>query len=165
MPDTVSWNPDNGELIVSGRRHMAIDIQALCRHVDLLVGPRVAAVIFNQHWFRLGREDATRVKVQKPTSDYNEIVDELVQHDRLLGLGITKLTMPPNPTSPIELEISNPCLESSDGAGKAILTSYWCGVFTFLLGREVVASKLTFDHKVARCRLEVKLPQHILEAR
>jgi hypothetical protein len=165
VADTVSWNPENGELVISGRRHMAIDIQALCRHVDLLVGPRVAAVIFNQHWFRLGREDAARIKVKKSTSDYSEIVDELVQHDRLLGSGVTKLTMPPNPNSPIELEISNPCLESSEGAGKAILTSYWCGVFTFLLGREVIASKLTFDHKVARCRLEVKLPQHILEAR
>jgi hypothetical protein len=165
VADTVSWNHESGELVISGRRHMAIDIQALCRHVDLLVGPRVAAVIFNQHWFRLGREDAARTKLKKSTSGYSEIVDELVQHDRLLGLGVTKVRMPATPNAPIELEISNPCLESSDGAGKAILTSYWCGVFTFLLGREVVASKLTFGHKVARCNLEVKLPQHILEAR
>ena len=164
MAERVLWNHDGGEIVISGRRHMAIDIQALCRHIDQLVGPRVSAVIFNQHWFRLGREDATRVKLGKPTANYSEIVDDLVQHDRLLGLGVTRLMIPETPNSPIELEITNPCLESTEGAGKAILTSYWCGVFTFLLGKEVVAGELTFVNKVARCRLEPKLPQHILEA-
>jgi hypothetical protein len=158
------WKQDDGEIVISGRRHLAVDVRSLCRHIDLLVGCRVAEVIFNQHWFALGRDDAVRAKVEKPSSNIREIVTDLAQYDRLSGLGVTRLTIPENPDSPVELEISNPCLDSSEGAGKAVLTSYWCGALTFLLGKEVVVSNLTFDQNIARCKLEAKLPQHLLEA-
>jgi len=161
---SVRWNQEKGEIVISGRRHLAIDMASLCKHIDLLVGPRVAEVIFNQYWFRLGRQDAAEAKREKATSGFKEIIHDLAAQDQLSGLGVTKLKIPEDPNSPMELEISNPCVEASEGAGKAVLTSYWCGVLTFLLEREVTATHLSFDQNVARCRLEAKMPQPILKA-
>ena len=65
---------------ILGRRHVAVDIEALCEHVDLLVGPQVAEVIMNHHLIRLGKEDAEFVRKQNPNATPAEIVERLAEH-------------------------------------------------------------------------------------
>lgn len=137
-----------GELHVLGRRHIAIDGEALCSHLDRLCGSKVAEVIIHQHEYGLGMEDAEGYRRAKPNATIHEIVKVVEEEHLVSGFGITEVRLP-NDTSrlvqPIPVEIFNPCVRTTSGAGSAILTAYWCGVMAFLLGRHVEAHALTYD--------------------
>src|SRR3989304_5928633 len=58
VPKEIVWDKAKGELRILGKRHTALDAQALCDHLDSLVGPTVAEVIMDNHERRLGKEEA-----------------------------------------------------------------------------------------------------------
>ncbi len=55
MGEDIVLDRAKGELRIHGKRHTAIDAQALCDHLDSLVGPTVAEVIINNHPVPIGK--------------------------------------------------------------------------------------------------------------
>ena len=154
MGDDVVLDKAKGELRIFGKRHIAIDAQALCDQLDLMVGPKVAEVMINQHEVRLGKEDVIEMRAERPQATVRELVDLLISADAASGMGITEVAIPQNPPGPIDLQISNPCMKRTSGAGKALLFSYWCGALTELLGTELKVNYVTYDESndVLKCQ-------------
>jgi len=143
------------ELRIFGQRHVAVDVQALCDHLDMLVGTAVAEVIVNQHEFRLGKEDAARIRQERPQASLRELVDSLIRAECLSGVGMVKVRIPENSVGPVDLDISNPCVKRTAGPYRSIVFSYWCGVFTCLLGKEFKAEYVAYDRDrdLLKCRM------------
>lgn len=155
MAEDAVLDKSKGELRVLGKRHVAIDAQALCDQLDLMIGPKVAEVMINQHEFRLGKEDVKEMRVKEPQASAKGILDLLTSADAASGVGITRVTVPDNLPGPILLAISNPCVKRTAGAGKALLFSYWCGALTELLGTELKVDYVVYDQSndLLKCQL------------
>ena len=155
MSDDVVWDKAKGELRILGQRHAAVDIQGLCEHLDLIVGPMVAEVVMNQHEFRQGKEDAASIRQEKPEAAIQELLDSFANAEALSGVGVVKVTIPEASLGPIDVEILNPCVKRTTGAAKSFLFSYWCGLFTQLLGKEFKIDQVAYDENknLMKCRI------------
>ena len=155
MSEDVVWDKAKGELRIFGQRHAAVDIQGLCEHLDLIVGPKVAEVVMNQHEFRQGKEDAASIRQEKPEAAIQELLDSFANAEALTGVGVVKVTIPEASLGPIDVEISNPCVKRTTGAAKSFLFSYWCGIFTQLLGKEFKIDQVAYDENknLMKCRI------------
>ena len=155
MSEDVVWDKAKGELRILGQRHVAIDIQGFCEHLDLIVGPMVAEVIMNQREFRQGKEDAASIRQEKPEAAIQELLDLFANAEPLSGIGVVKVNPPKTAPGPVDLEISNPCLKRTTGAAKSFLFSYWCGIFSELFGKEFKIDQITYDEKEnsMKCRI------------
>lgn len=164
MREEVSWDRKRGRLNILGHRHVAIDAQALCDHLDSLLGFQVAEVVMNNHEFRLGKEDAERVRHEKPQASIQEIIDQLEEADFLSGVGMVKVKLPSDPhnTNEVMVEVSDPCVKTTEGASKAFICSYWSGVMSGLLGEEFEATNLTYreDKNVLSYRIVRRLARN-----
>ena len=155
MSEGVVWDKAKGELRILGQRHAAVDIQGLCEHLDLVVGPMVAEVVMNQHEFRQGKDDAASIRQEKPEAAIQELLDSFANAETLSGVGVVKVTIPEASPGPVDVEISNPCVKRTTGAAKSFLFSYWCGLFTQLLGKEFKINKVAYDENknLMKCRI------------
>ena len=153
MMEDIVWDRAKGELRIVGKRHLAIDAEALCRHLDALVGPQVAEVIMRNHEFRLGKEDAERHRKEKPNASMEEIIEAVKETDLLSGVGLTKFTVQTDQS--VLIEVSNPCVKETAGAAKSLLFGYWSGVLSCLFGKEYDAVDVKFNEstKVLSARL------------
>ena len=144
-----------GELRVFGTRVTAIDAQALCNHLDSLVGAKVAEVIMHNLEYRDGKLDAAKVRAEKPQASLGELIEDLARGARLSGLGVPKVTLPENAKEPIEVQIVNPCVTGSSGAAKSFAFSWWAGVLTTLFGREMDVQGYVYyeDRNMTTCRI------------
>ena len=159
MSNEPVWDNEKGELRILGQRHTAIDVQALCNHLDALTGPKVSEVIMHSLEFHLGKSDAARHKAANPNDTLTKLVAYLAKSDRLSGLGITNVTLPDTPlTSPITIEISNPSVKGTTGAAKSFLFSWWAGAMSSLLDREMDARDVLYDedNNVMKCKLTTR---------
>jgi hypothetical protein len=155
LSDDVVWDKAKGELRILGQRHVAIDIQGFCEHLDLIVGPMVAEVVMNQREFHQGKEDAASIRQRKPEAAIQELLDSFANAETLAGVGVVKVTIPEASPGPIDVEISNPCVKRTTGAAKSFLFSYWCGLFTQLLGKEFKIDQVAYDENknLMKCRI------------
>ena len=155
MSGEVVSNTEKGELRISGMRLTAINAQALCDHLDSLVGVRVAEVIMHNLEFRLGKLDGARVKAERPRATLQELVGHFTRDDRLSGFGVTKVTLPENVNRSIEIEILNPSVKGAGGAAKAFAFSWWAGVLTSLLDREMDVKYFLYyeEGNMMRCQI------------
>jgi hypothetical protein len=143
MVDDVVLDRAKGELRILGERNMALNVEALCRHLDGLVGQSVAEVIIRNHEFRLGKEDAERRGKETANSSTEEIIEYFKENDVLSGAGVTKCTVQPDKT--VLVEISNPCVKETTGAAKSLLFGYWSGVLSQLFGKEYDTTQVHFN--------------------
>jgi hypothetical protein len=149
------WDKAKGELRIKGQRHVAVDAQGLCDHLDLIAGTKVAEVIMNQHEFRQGKDDTANIRREKPDASIEQLVDLFANAEPLSGIGVVKVNPPKTAPGPVDLEISNPCLKRTTGAAKSFLFSYWCGIFSELFGKEFKIDQITYDEKEnsMKCRI------------
>lgn len=140
-----SWDKIRGELRIQGRRHIAVDAEALCAHLDSLMGARVGEVVMESHEYRLGREDAERIRRERPYASAQEVINRLFEAERLSGVGVGRLSFPAGPNGPVLYEVVNPCVKKTQGAAKSFLASYWCGVLSILLDRDYDANGISYD--------------------
>ncbi len=149
------WDKAKGELRILGQRHTAIDVQALCDHLDLILGASVAQVVLNQHEFRQGKEEAAAARKEKPQATIQELVDSFANAETLSGVGVVRVTIPETSSAPADVEISNPCVKRTTGAARSFLFSYWCGVFTNLSDKEFKIDNVTYDdsRNLMKCRI------------
>lgn len=155
MAEELTQDPTNGELRLFGRRHCVVDAQALCDHLDALVGPVVGEVIINNLETRLGREDGERLRKDYPKATIDELVNRLIQSDLVSGMGITKATIPENLNMPIKVEARNPVVRGNKGAAKSFLFSWWCGALASLLGHELELKTVEYDEKENMMKCEI----------
>jgi hypothetical protein len=142
MEDIV-WDRAKGELRIVRKRHVALDAEAMCRHLDELVGTPVAEVIMRNHEVRLGKEDAERHRKEKPNASVEEIITVVAESDLLSGIGLTKYTVQGDQS--VLVEISNPCVKETVGAAKSLLFGYCSGIFSILFGKEYDEADVKFN--------------------
>lgn len=145
----------NSEIRIFNRRHVAMDAEALCRHLETLTGVRVAEVIIGNHESQLGKEDAEEIRKQKPQATVQELLAVIAEGGILSGFGVTKAKLTEGASGDIHLEVSNPAVKSTAGAGKALMFSYWCGALSYFLGKEFEAIDVTYDEQqnMLKCRI------------
>ena len=155
MSDDVVWDRAKGELRILGQRHTAVDMQGFCEHLDLIVGPKIAEVVMNQHELRQGKEDAANARQKNPKATVRELVDFFENAVALSGVGVMRVVINDGSAAPIDLETSNPCVKQTTGSARSFLFSYWCGVFSALLDKEFKIEDVTYDDKVnlMKCRI------------
>ena len=153
LGDGLVWNREKGELLVFGQRNIGIDAQALCSHLDSLVGPKVAEVIMNNLEYQIGKADVASIRSEKPQATIEEVIERLTERNRLSGIGVTNVTLTDNPSEPIVVEIWNPAVRGSGGAARAFLYSRWCGALSELLNQNLAAKDVTYDEerRVVKC--------------
>lgn len=156
MSEELISDAKKGELRILGQRHIAMDAEALCRHLDACVGLQIAEVIINNHEFRLGIEDVQTIRRQNPQVTDQQIVDILIRSEELSGTGVTRVTLP-HGADAVELEIANPAIKGTGGAAKALILSYWCGAISSLLKRDHEIANLEYDSENNVLRGQLKL--------
>ena len=151
----------NAEILVFGKRCVTIDLEGLCKHLDNLVGERVAATIVGNHCRQTGREHVTDLREAlkgNPTPPtFDEIIEELVEGDILNGYGVVKLKMRDDERVPVEFEMRNPIIKASTGTTVRFLLSYWLGAIGAVLNKTLDATDVTYDpnSEVLKCRFAV----------
>ena len=155
---------ETGVLRVLGHRRLAIDVQTLCDHLDLLVGSKVAEVIIGNTSFALGKEDVSRVLKERPDATVLELIEFFVQDQRLSGVGVCKVNV--RSEKSVDLEIINPVLKPTSGSSKAMVVSRWCGALSELLNEKMIAEKVEYDEisDVLKCRIVASIVGKKIEA-
>jgi hypothetical protein len=152
----INLDKSKGELRIYGTRHIAINVYALCKQFDALVGAKVAETVMNNIEHHMGADELEEVRRTKPQAEKREMIDLLIESDLLSGVGIVEVQLPENSTkAPIYLTVKNPAIKATSGSGKAIIVSYWCGALAALLGQEFDVVDLSYDDKenVLKCHL------------
>ena len=126
---------------------MVMDMDALCNHLDSLVGVKVAEVIIGNLEIREGREEAELFRRENPRANVEEIITLFIRYDALTGVGITKITFPKQTGNPILVEIANPYVKKRTGSSKMLLFSWWCGVLSTLLDRHLDIQSVIYDER------------------
>jgi hypothetical protein len=155
MTDDMVLDRTKAELRLLGRRQAAVDLQALCDHLDSLVGFVVGEVIMNNLESRLGKEDGAKVREKFPNASVDELVAKLAEVDLVSGMGITKTTLNKDQNGPIIVEIWNPIVRGSRGAAKSFLFAWWSGALTVILGRELEAKSVHYDENANLMKCEI----------
>jgi hypothetical protein len=104
---------------------------------------------------RLGREDGARMREANPNASAGELVKMLEETDLISGIGITKSVVPEDPKASIRIEVWNPVVRGEKGAAKSFLFSWWCGVLTSILGRELELKTVQYDEKANMMKCEI----------
>lgn len=144
--------PEKGELLILGRRYIAIDAEALCNHLDSCVGKQVAEVIMNNHETRQGKEDVAKMRRENPQYTVPQILSRLIEEDRISGMGITRINLTSPGSIPVVVETDNPAVNGIDGAAKALVFSYWVGALGALLERELEVTDVIYDQRANQLR-------------
>jgi len=105
--------------------------------------------------FRLGTEDAERLRQALPGATIEELVGKLEEVDLISGMGITKTKISNDQGVPITVEIWNPVARGNKGAAKSFLFSWWCGALTTILDREMEMRNVEYDEKANLMKCEI----------
>jgi len=139
----------NAEILVFGKRCVTIDLEGLCKHLDKLVGERIAATIVNNHCRQTGKEHVTdlleALRGNPAPLTFDEIVEELIEGDILNGYGVVKLKMRDDERVPVEFEMRNPIIKASTGTTVRFLLSYWLGAIGAMLNKTLDTTNVTYD--------------------
>jgi hypothetical protein len=141
----VVYDEAKGELRIEGQRYAAVQVKAMCQHLDTLVGPRLAETIMNNHQRRQGVENAERTRELNPNAEREEMIRVLTEDDRIAGFGIPKVTITEGAEQLAKFEDYNPLITATEGAGKVFIVSYWAGALSALLGQEVYGTNIVYD--------------------
>jgi hypothetical protein len=137
-----------GELRIHGMRHVAINVDALCKQFDTLVGTQVAETIMSNIEYHMGRWETEEIRKMNPQIGTEEIIDSLIESDLLSGVGIVEVQIPEiSRKGPVYFSVKNPAITATSGSGKAIIVSYWRGALAALLSQEFEVADVTYDDK------------------
>jgi len=139
------YDETKGELRIEGQRYAAIQVEAMCKHLDTLVGTRLAETIMNNHQHRQGVENGKRILDLDPNAKTEQMLRVLAEDDRIAGFGIAEVTITESAEQPAKLKIYNPVVTATKGAGKVFMVSYWSGALSVLLNKEVDHTNMTYD--------------------
>ena len=153
----LDFDESNGEIRSLGRRFELVDVVGLCRHLDMLVGEKVAASIVGSYGRESGREDLANLRKNNPNLTLKELIAAFSLSDLLGGYGVSEVSMREDEDVPIELEIRNPIIQASTGTAVKFVLSYWIGGLSDILEKTLEISHNSYDPKenVLRCRLAV----------
>jgi len=151
----IELDEKRGEVKLLGQRQMVIDMDALCSHLDTLVGSQVAEVIIKNLELQEGKKEAERFLRKHPDAKVEEFIDLMRRYDALSGVGITSVRFPENQDGLIFIEISNPYIKRTTGSSKSLLFSWWCGGLSGILHRELDLQSITYDASsdVLKCQI------------
>jgi hypothetical protein len=141
----VDFDDANGELLVYGRRQVTVDLVGLCRHLDSLVGERVAGTIVGNHGREFGKEDVARIREARSDATLGEIIEELTVGETLAGYGVVNLKMSEDQSVPVELHMRNPIIKASTGTAVKFILSYWVGVLGTLVSKTFEIGDVSYD--------------------
>jgi hypothetical protein len=145
LNNTIELDEKRGEVRLLGLRQMIIDMDALCNHLDTLVGSQVAEVIIKNLELQEGKEEAKRFLRNHPGAKVQEFIELMKRYDALSGVGITSVKFSEHNEDPILIEISNPYIKRTSGSSKSLLFSWWCGVLSGIFHREFDLESITYD--------------------
>lgn len=160
MSSGVELDETKGELKLQGRRYMLMSMDALCNHLDTLVGSKVAEVIIKKLEFEEGREEAKRFYRDHPAK-IEEFINHMIRYDSLTGVGITSVKLSNNPGPNAVIQISNPYIKKTEGSSKSLLFSWWCGALSSALNRELDVESISYDatNDILTCTLSCRAIQ------
>jgi len=153
--DGVVLLEERGELIIRGRRHVAIDADSFVSLLNDLCGAQVSEVILSNIEYQIGKQDCQRIRVAKPQASVIAVIDDLIKSEAASGVGLMRLKLPQSNDQPMFMELSNPCIKTDIGAGNAFSFSYWAGALAFLIGKDLTVKDVIYDPQsdVKKCRL------------
>ena len=96
----IEFDEKRGEVKLLGVRQMIMSMDALCNHLDTLVGDQVAEVIIKNLELQEGKEEAERFLRNHPDAKVEEFLDVMVRYDALSGVGITSVKLSENQDAP-----------------------------------------------------------------
>jgi len=151
----------NAEILVFGRRCVTIDLDGFCKHLNQLVGEKVATTIVGNHNRQVGMEhvralrETLRGNPTPPT--FGEIIEELTEGEILAGYGVVNMKIREDEKVPVELEMRNPIIKASTGTAVKFVLAYWVGVLSALLNKTLDATEISYDADtdVLRCQFTV----------
>jgi len=148
----------NAEIRVFGQRRATIDLAGLCKHLDNLVGEKVAAAIVSNHSKESAKEHIASIREKNPNANFDEIIKQLTEGEIMKGFGIVKLTRTrDNPSVPFEFEMRNPIVKSHKGTAVKFILSYWASALSILLKETLDITDALFDPdaNALKCRFTV----------
>jgi hypothetical protein len=155
LSDSIEVDEKRGEVRLMGLRQMVMSMDALCNHLDTLVGSQVAEVIIKNLELQEGKEEAERFLRKHPDGKVQEFIDLMKRYDALSGVGITSVKFSENQDASILIEIFNPYIKRTSGSSKSLLFSWWCGALSAIFHRELDLESITYDatNDVMKCAI------------
>lgn len=141
----MEFGETKGELRLLGRRQMVMNMDSLCDHLDTLVGSQVAEVIITSLELREGKEEAELFRREHPHASVDDVLNFFIEYDSLTGVGITSVKRPEDTRASIVIQISNPYIKKTTGSSKSLLFSWWSGVLSSVLHRDLDFESISYD--------------------
>jgi len=148
---SLAWLKNRAEIILFdngfNQRLGAINIQALCDLLDNLYGPMVSATTMKYLEFNRGKQEASKVALERQSSSIVDLVKEIIKINRITGMGITEVSLPNNSngTGAYIVEVQNPIVKKAEGAAGVFLISYWAGALTSIIGKQLEVKTISYD--------------------
>ena len=159
MNDGIEIDEKRGEVRILSQRQMVMNMDALCNHLDALVGNQVAEVIIKNLELQEGKEEAERFSRNHPDAKVEEFTDLMRRYDALSGVGLTSVSFSERQDGPIFIEIANPYIKRTVGSAKSLLFSWWCGALSRILHQELDLESIAYDANsdVLRCTIATRV--------
>lgn len=140
----IEINPEKGELLVYGVRHVTHAPEQIYREIDLVIGS-AADVLVHVVWYRLGYREFESALEREKDKTKEEILRGVAESDRYEGWGVTSYEIQDPLTPKILLRVRNPPVKSVEGSAIRSITGFWSGIFSKFYGKRVIPHDLRYD--------------------
>jgi len=137
-------NPEKGEVLVYGVRHVTHAPEQIYREIDLVMGSS-ADVLVHVVWYREGYREFESALERQKDKPKEETLREVAESDRYEGWGVTSYEIQDSLTPKILLRVKNPPVKSVQGSAIRSITGFWAGVFSKFYNKRVTPHDLHYD--------------------
>jgi hypothetical protein len=115
-----------------------------CEKIDKMFGSGGEAII-HYMWFEQGFKLFEQMMQNSPLKPKEELLKELVEIQCQLGWGIVKATVIRHTPPTVELIVKNPLVKTLKGSQKHIIGSYWAGIFSKYLNKQLTCKDFNYN--------------------
>jgi len=134
----------NGEVRLCGARRMIMNPLAMCEKLDRMFGSG-AETIVNYMLFESGRDTFNAIIENNPDKGRGELLKMLVDLQPHTGWGFVSLTILRVDPPIVSIVVKNPPVKALKGSQKQMISSYWAGVLSKYLNRQLLSKNQSYD--------------------
>jgi len=144
--ETVEFNPEKGEISILGRRGVIIDVVSCCAKLDEMLGSG-AEVVVHHMWYGYGYQLLDSIIEKEGNTLKEKLLKEMIKVSASTGLGKLSFTIIGKKRPFVEVTAENPPFKNEKGSVKRCLASFWAGIFSRYLQKQMICEDFHYDEK------------------
>lgn len=142
----VQFDYERGEIRLFGTRIALIDLVPACKRIDKMFGTG-GEVIVNCMAFEQGCQLFEAMMATSPGKSKEELLNEVVSVQPLMGWGVTSLKIVSDSPPRIEVSVKNSPVKTLQGSLKHWMGAFWAGMLSKYFNQQLKCSNFSYDEK------------------